>query len=545
MKIALVSIDTKYIHTNMAVRYLQANCRYESTVFEFSIKDGAEKIRDILEDFSPDVVGFSCYLWNISLVKKTIPILKATIHPIIVLGGPEVSFDAETFMADPAVDFIIRGEGETAFDSLIAALDGKAEWDSVSNLVRRGPEGLIFHPMVPILRLDDLKDPYPRLGTEGRDLPHKIQYVELSRGCPFHCSYCLASLDNRVRFFSTERVKRDILLMMEAGAKTFKFLDRTFNLNPDSAMDIFRFLIDSHFPGTVFQFEITGDLLPREIIHYINAHAPKGLFRFEIGIQSTNPEANRAVDRRQDDQDLIEKIRLIQEGGVVDLHLDLIAGLPFEDRTSFEKTFDQVFALGAKELQLGFLKMLRGTKLRRDAGRLGYVYAEEPPYEIRRTAWLSEKDLQEIHLAEEALDLYWNKHRFSEAMELLLRERSPFRMFWEIGAFFSEIGYSFHKYTHPELFGRLAEFAERRFPEGAEEIRDALKWEYLSSFSMKPKAWWKSDLDRQQRNAILREFSTQHPELSPMETSKALVTKFREGWVIALYGGSAPRLYLI
>lgn len=546
MKIALVAIDTKFIHTNMAVRYLQANCRPESTVFEFTIKDSAEHIRDVLAEFSPAVVGFSCYLWNILLVKKVLPLVKAAFHPFIVLGGPEVSYEPEPFLAEFEADFLISGEGETAFDALISALEGKVPWEAVPNLIRRGSEGLLFNPTVPPCPPDGLADPYPRLAAEGRDLSHRVQYVELSRGCPFHCSYCLASLDNRVRFFSPERVKRDIRLLMEAGARTFKFLDRTFNLKPEAALDIFRFLIESHRSGTVFQFEITGDILPREIIQYINAHAPKGLFRFEIGIQSTNPEANRAVNRRQDDRQLFDNIRTIREGGVVDLHLDLIAGLPNEDRASFENTFNEVFALRAKELQLGFLKMLRGTNLRREADRLGYVYQEDPPYEIKKTAWLSEQDLADIHLAEETLDLYWNKHPFVEAMELLLQATpSPFRLFLDIGRFFVASGYSFHQYSHPELFRRLAEFAERERPEKAVEIRDALKWEYLSSFRLKPRIWWESRLDRPTRNTILREFRLRHPEIAPGETMKAVVTTCRGKFLVAVYGSSGPFLTLI
>lgn len=546
MKIALVAIDTKYIHTNMAVRYLQANCRAESTVFEFTIKDSPERIRDVLAEYSPDVIGFSCYLWNILLVKKVLPLVKAAFHPFVVLGGPEVSFEPEPFLADPAVDCVIPGEGETAFDALISALEGKIPWESVPNLLRKGPEGLIHHPSAFPRTPDELEDPYPRLAAEGRDLSHKIQYVELSRGCPFHCSYCLASLDNRIRFFSAERVKRDILLLMNAGARTFKFLDRTFNLKPEAAMDVFQFLMESHHPGTVFQFEITGDILPQEIIQYINAHAPKGLFRFEIGIQSTNPEANRAVNRRQDDRQLFENIRLIREGGVVDLHLDLIAGLPLEDRASFENTFNQVFALRAKELQLGFLKLLRGTPLRRQADSLGYVYQEDPPYEIIKTAWLSEQDLKDIHLAEEALDLYWNKHCFPKAMDLLLEASpSPFRLFWDIGKFFVAAGYPFHQYSHPELFRRLAEFAERERSEKGDEIRDSLKWEYLSSFRLKPRIWWKERPDRITRNSILRNFRLAHPEMDAGEIDRAVVTTCQGRFLVAVYGASGPFLFLI
>jgi radical SAM superfamily enzyme YgiQ (UPF0313 family) len=543
MKIALVSIDTKFIHTNMAIRYLQANCTAPTVLFEFTIKDSDSHITAVLAEARPDLIGFSCYLWNIRRVEALARSLKALWNPMIVIGGPEVSFEPEHFLENPAFDYLIAGEGEIAFDRLIQTLESGKDLSSVPNLAWRNHGTVVQNPVVPILDLDALRNPY-RL-TDLGDVAHRIQYLELSRGCPFHCSYCLASLDNRVRTFSLSRIQEDLRHVMDQGGKTFKFLDRTFNLRPESAMEVFRYLIDAHREGTVFQFEITGDLLPESVISFINTHAPKGLFRFEIGIQSTNPTANRAVERHQDLGKLMKNIRLIQEGGVIDLHLDLIAGLPQEDRVSFARTFDEVFALRPKELQLGFLKLLRGTPLRRDAEKYGIVYNEEPPYEIRKTRWLSEADLEEIHGVEAALDLFWNKGFFPISMGLLLKgNSSPFALFFDLWRYMTAQGHSFHRYGYADVFSWLANFAKERFPDQYPDLFDSLKYEYLASCKIKSKIWWDHREIMTQRRSILRAFQTRNPEISlDLLYKHALVTEYQGGYLIVLYLPDGPSLY--
>ncbi|HRY78692.1 MAG TPA: DUF4080 domain-containing protein, partial [Candidatus Izemoplasmatales bacterium] len=332
---------------------------------------------------------------------------------------------------------------------------------------------------------------------------------------------------------------------MEKGGKTFKFLDRTFNLRPESAMEIFRFLIDSHREGTVFQFEITGDLMPQSVLSYIHTHAPKGLFRFEIGIQSTNPAANRAVERHQDLEKLMANIRLIQEAGIIDLHLDLIAGLPLEDLPSFSRTFDDVFSLRPKELQLGFLKLLRGTPLRRDAESYGFVYDEEPPYEIWKTHWLSEADLCDIHLVEEALDLFWNKGFLPDTMRLLLKDvASPFSLFLDLGRFMIAHGHPFHRHGYADVFAWLSDYVEERFPNLHPILFDSLKYEYLASCKIKSKIWWDHRDAIKTRNPILRAFQAANPQI-PIDTlyKHAIVTEYQGGHLIVIYLPEGPSLY--
>lgn len=527
----------------MAIRYLQANCSVPSELFEFTIKDTDRHMTEVLTKARPDLIGFSCYLWNIRRVESLARSLKELGSPTIVLGGPEVSHDPDHFLSNPDFDFLIAGEGEIAFGRLIRALESGSDLSAVPNLAWRKNGKIEQNPVVPITDLDGLRNPY-RL-TDLGDVAHRIQYLELSRGCPFHCSYCLASLENRVRFFSADRVQADLAYLMEKGGKTFKFLDRTFNLRPESAMDIFRFLIDSHQEGTVFQFEITGDLLPESVLSYIHTHAPKGLFRFEIGIQSTNPAANRAVERHQDLEKLMATIRLIQEGGIIDLHLDLIAGLPFEDLPSFSRTFDEVFSLRPKELQLGFLKLLRGTPLRRDAAHYGFVYDEEPPYEIQKTRWLSAVDLSDIHVAEEALDLFWNKGFLPDTMNLLLKDiASPFSLFLDLGRFMIAHGHPFHRHGYADVFAWLSEFVRERFPDRHPILFDSLKYEYLASCKIKSKIWWDHRDAIRRRNPILRAFQAATPHI-PLDTlyKHAIVTEYQGGHLIVIYLPEGPSLY--
>ena len=246
------------------------------------------------------------------------------------------------------------------------------------------------------LNLHDLPSPY-RFKEDVPQLGKRITYIETSRGCPFNCQFCLSSIEVGVRYFDREKIKEDIRYLMKNGAKTIKFVDRTFNISRSYAMEMFRFLIDEHLPGTVFQFEITADIMRPEVIEFLNKEAPPGLFRFEIGVQSTNDYTNELVMRKQNFEKLTRTVMLVKEGGKIDQHLDLIAGLPEEDYHSFRRTFNDVFALRPEELQLGFLKMLRGTGLRIRAKEHQYIYSDHPPYEILGNRVLPFDDIIELN----------------------------------------------------------------------------------------------------------------------------------------------------
>jgi len=534
MKIILVSIDSKYIHTNLAVRYLKANCDFPTEIVEFTIKDQLEKICHNIEKLKPDIIGFSVYIWNVEIIKKLTSSLKKVLDCIIIWGGPEISNDPETYFNYFPIDYIIRGEGEFSFNGLIDAIVNKKERNTIPNLTYREAESLLSTPSQAIKCLDDLKNPYhfPELIAS---FPSKVQYVESSRGCPYHCTYCLASLDNQVRNFSLARVKEDISFLMANGAKIFKFLDRTFNLKSNRVFEVLEFIVTNHVKGSSFQFEISGDILTDEMIDKINALSPKGLIRFEIGIQSTNSVSNRAVSRVQNLDKLFSNIQKIQKANVIDLHLDLIAGLPKEDIHSFENTFNKAFACYAKELQLGFLKMLKGTPIRRDSDKYGYVYNHLPPYEIIRNKALTENDVEEIRLVEKMLNIYWNKGFMNKSMRFIAdRVASTFNFYRELAHFYLDNAYDFSRYQLIDVFWRLNEFLLARYPEIQVLCFSELKRDYLEYNTFRPKIWW--DHKNIHKNDLLRlYFKTDHTYSLDTLYKYSIVSTYLDQYMIVLY----------
>ena len=283
MNVVLVSIDAKYIHTNNAVRLLKANSSFDVTILEYTIKDDINIIVKDITSLQPDVIGCSVYIWNVSLFRKIIDKL-AILGSKLILGGPEVSYDPHFFLNKHDVDVVVRGEGEHTFQRLLEHLQHGTSFDSLPGIAYKRDGIVIVNPIEEIRDLSQIEAPY-YFEEDIEHYPHKITYIESSRGCPYKCSYCLSSLEKNVRFFPLESVKKAIQYAMEKGSKTIKFLDRTFNANRHT-MDLLSFIIEHDNHETVFQFEITGDILPMEIVDYINKHARKGLFRFEIGIQS-------------------------------------------------------------------------------------------------------------------------------------------------------------------------------------------------------------------------------------------------------------------
>ena len=318
---------------------------------------------------------------------------------------------------------------------------------------------ILINPQLHKLDLHDLPSPY-RFEEDVPQLGKRITYIETSRGCPFSCQFCLSSIEVGVRYFDREKIKEDIRYLMKNGAKTIKFVDRTFNISRSYAMEMFQFLIDEHLPGTVFQFEITADIMRPEVIEFLNKEAPPGLFRFEIGVQSTNDYTNELVMRKQNFEKLTRTVMMVKEGGKIDQHLDLIAGLPEEDYHSFRKTFNDVFALRPEELQLGFLKMLRGTGLRIRAKEYQYIYSDHPPYEILGNRVLPFDDIIRIKQVEDVLEKYWNDHRMDHTIEYLVSNifPSPFDFFQDFGRFWEEKGWSRIGHQLEDLFRRLDEF---------------------------------------------------------------------------------------
>ncbi|ARF15170.1 B12-binding domain-containing radical SAM protein [Sporosarcina ureae] len=496
MNIVLSTLNAKYIHTNIAIRYLKAFAapEFHCELAEFTIHDPTLSIVSELYQHSPDVVGFSVYIWNIEETIKVIRLLKLTSpKTVIVCGGPEVTYDYDQWLKRvPEIDIIAIGEGEKTFKDILQAVDGQADLSSVQGIAYRSDGKLKITAPGPKLDLRELPSPF-RFPEDITHLSNRVMYIETSRGCPFSCQFCLSSIEVGVRYFNREAIKEDIRYLMQHGAKTIKFVDRTFNISRSYAMEMFQFLIDEHLPGTVFQFEITGDIMRPEVIQFLNDNAPKGLFRFEIGVQSTNDLTNELVKRRQNFTKLSRTVTMVKEGGKIDQHLDLIAGLPEEDYASFRDTFNEVFALRPEELQLGFLKLLRGTGLRIQAEQYGYRYIDTAPYEIVSNNVLSFDDMLKIKQTEDILEKYWNSGRFIHSMEYIVTELvdTPFDFFQLFGAFWEKQGWSRIGHQFEDLFTRLECFLEDILKIDTSIAVSLLKMDYLLHQKFLPrKIWW-------------------------------------------------------
>ncbi|MBW8348743.1 B12-binding domain-containing radical SAM protein [Bacillus sp. IITD106] len=508
MKIIASTLNAKYIHTNLAIRYLKAYAApdFDVELAEYTIKDPTLNIVTDLYNKKPDVIGFSCYIWNIEETIKVIEILRKIMPDVkIVLGGPEVSYDVIHWLKRlPEIDFIVIGEGEETFKQLLHELNGKMEMENVLGIgyMREGKP--VINSVRPKIDLREMPSPFRFI----EDIPHlskRVIYIETSRGCPFSCQFCLSSIEVGVRYFNREKIKEDIRYLLDHGAKTIKFVDRTFNISRSYAMEMFQFLIDERRPGTVFQFEITGDIMRPEVIDFLNKEAPAGLFRFEIGVQSTNDLTNELVKRRQNFEKLTRTVRMVKEGGKILQHLDLIAGLPEEDYDSFRKTFNDVFSLEPEELQLGFLKMLRGTGLRISAKHFGYTYMDYAPYEILGNNVIDFDDIIRIKQVEDVLEKYWNDHRMDRTVKFLTTKcfETPFDFFQEFGTYWEEQNWSRIGHQLEDLFTRLKQFLSEKSIEHSDLAEGLMKYDYLINRRYKPrKAWWDEIVERKTRSEL-------------------------------------------
>ncbi len=530
MNIVLTTLNAKYIHTNLALRCLKAAAQpeFDPTIVEYTIKDPAFNIVSDLYQYKPDVIGFSCYIWNIEETIRVIRMLRAVSPNIkIVLGGPEVSYDVHEWLRRvEEIDFIVMGEGEFSFKKLLEHLQGDIPLEEVPGICYLQDGQVKIHAQPAKIDLRELPSPF----RFKEDLPHlgkRIQYIETSRGCPFSCQFCLSSIEVGVRYFNREKIKDDIRYLMTNGAKTIKFVDRTFNISRSYAMEMFQFLIDEHVPGVVFQFEITADIMRPEVIQFLNDNAPKGLFRFEIGVQSTNDLTNELVKRRQNFEKLKRTVTMVKEGGKIDQHLDLIAGLPEEDYNSFRQTFNDVFAMRPEELQLGFLKLLRGTGLRIEAEKYGYTYVDVAPYEIFANNVLTFDEIIRIKHAEDVLEKYWNDHRMDNTVEYLVTEgfETPFDFFQNFGTYWEEKGWSRIGHQLEDLFRRLEEFLATQSHINLPVVRSLMQLDYLARQQFQPrKLWWDERVSSSEQKEIFTMLK-ENPLLAGEEYAELNVTE--------------------
>lgn len=439
MKVLLAAINSKYIHTNISLRYLEKSARhlpYECVRKEFTINENLTRILEEIMEVKPDLIGFSVYIWNFEMVKELSVLIKRIDEKIKILyGGPEVSYDSKKHLEIMAGDFIIRGEGEKSYEDLIGSLLHGKNLEDVKGLTYRSGDEVRSNKGREKMDLSFVPYPY----EEGEDLTEKIAYTEASRGCPYMCSYCLSSSERDLRFLPYEKVIENIEKLLKTGTRMIKFIDRTFNIHPD-AYRIWSYLIDLDCDVT-FHFEISPDLIKDEHLRLLEK-SPLGRIQFEVGIQSTEKtvllEINRYVSFAEVKETLIGLGKLKN----IHTHMDLIAGLPSDTLDSFRKSFNEVYALRPDMLQLGFLKVIKGTPMERDALKYGIIYSPYAPYEVLKTNWMSYDDLRYLHRTEEVLDRYYNSGRFKHTLDYVLKEeKEPMSFYGALGAYYKEQGF--------------------------------------------------------------------------------------------------------
>ena len=503
MQVLLTTLNAKYIHMNLAIRLLyELNKEHEGLDYkEFTIKEDKNGIAEECSKYA--IVAFSCYIWNITQtleVAKKIKVLNPNCK--ILLGGPEVSYDWKDVIALAEVDYIIIGEGETPFTEF---LNSYPNVESVSSLVWKKETAVFENKMAPMFELKNFENINPYINDKPTELLNKVCYIETSRGCPYKCEFCLASLDNKVRYLPTDNIKSNLLYLMQHG-RTIKFLDRTFNIKKDFTIDIFKFILENHRPENVFQFEITADIVHPDIIKFIDEHVPKGLFRFEIGIQTVNQKANLEVSRKQN----FDKTKgIIQQlDKKIEMHLDLIVGLPLDYWEDIKFSFEEVFKLYAPELQLGFLKFLKGTPVREKYEKYGFKFDPNPPYQIIESNYLSAEQLHQITLVEHSLEVYWNKKRSPHTLKYITTNYSIFDFLLGLGLHF-ESKRDLHKFSLNDIFEIMTEYVSEKFSDDP-IINQLVAVDYYLHHKVKPQTLFIEEIERMQKSKIIEDRTLNH-----------------------------------
>lgn len=497
MRVLLTTLNAKYIHTNLAIRLLYElnhEAHPDLAWKEFTIKEDRQLIVAYCAEF--EVVAFSCYIWNITQTLETAALIKQ-VNPNtkILLGGPEVSYEYDSVIQRACIDYIIAGEGETAFSEFLISAE---QPELVPGLIYKKGGHVHVNPQPPVFDVKKFESSMPYRFDPPEELQKKVLYIETSRGCPYKCEFCLASLDNKVRYLPDRSIKATLLHLMEHG-RVIKFLDRTFNIKRDFTLDIFRFILENRRPRNIFQFEITADILHPDIIKFIHEEVPDGLFRFEIGIQTVNQKANLEVSRKQN----FEKTKKIIEelAYKVEMHLDLIVGLPLDYWEDIRYSFEEVFKLFAPEMQLGFLKFLKGTTMR-DKEKHGFVYDPEPPYQIIESKYLSKEELARIVKLEHALEIYWNGGKAKNTLRYVTQQYGSFDFMLGLGEYFGT-RHDYHKFSLTDVYDVLSDFAAAKYPN--DQILQALiATDYYLHFRIRPQQRYYMALDKKETAELVK-----------------------------------------
>lgn len=493
MKVLLVAINAKYIHSNLAVYSLCAyaasqgeHVRYQ----EYTINHQEEDILAGIYKEKPEVIAFSCYIWNIAVADRVAQELKKVLPDChIWYGGPEVSYNSlEQLKTKPYLDGVMVGEGEMTLTELLPALREGRSLENVKGIAFRKPEPFYTGAREPV-SLDELPFPY----KDMTELENRIVYYESSRGCPYACSYCLSSIEKGIRFRSLGLVKEELAFLMEKEVPQVKFIDRTFNCRHDHAMAIWQFMKERDKGKTNFHFEISADLLQEEEISFLNTLRP-GLVQLEIGVQSIYGETIQAIHRQMDIGRLKWAVDGIKKGKNIHQHLDLIAGLPFEDLEQFKKSFDFVYGLKPEQLQLGFLKVLKGAQMERDAGKYGLVYQSGPPFEVLRTSWLSYDDVLLLKQVEEMTEVYYNSGQFEASLGFLEHFYvSAFALFEELGIYYERKGYFKINHKRTARYEILLDFVKEKHLAASEIFQELLTYDLYLRENLKSRTAFMKD----------------------------------------------------
>lgn len=498
MEILLAAVNAKYIHSNLAVYSLKSYAASHGnnvSMQEYTINQRMEEIMGDIYGRKPDVLCFSCYIWNISLVQELVCELhKVLPQTRIWLGGPEVSFDASAVLEKcPGVKGIMRGEGEETFRKLVCHYENREPaLENIAGITYRNSQGqIVENPPGELLDLSKIPFPYRDL----REFEHRIIYYETSRGCPFSCSYCLSSIDKKLRFRSLDLVKKELNFFLENKVSQVKFVDRTFNCRREHARAVWEYLLERDNGVTNFHFEIAADLLEEEDFRILSRMRP-GLVQLEIGVQTTNETALKEIRRKMDFSRVAEATKRIEQQGNIHQHLDLIAGLPFENLDSFRKSFDDVYALHPQQLQLGFLKVLKGSWMWENKEAYGLVYQNREPYEVLFTKWISYGELLKLKQVEEMVEIYYNSGQFVHTMKALEKRYSAcFELYEGLGDFYVRTGRNKVSHSRAERYEILLKFVTDRFPKEEDLFRELLTLDYYLRENAKSRPAWAKEME--------------------------------------------------
>ena len=494
MKFLLVAVNAKYIHSNPAVYSLKRFAGEYTDAVEIAEYTINNRMEDILEDIyrrKPDAIGFSCYIWNIGMVEKLMGELHKLLPKLpVFLGGPEVTYDADKLLRKyPYLTGIFIGEGEATFAQV------------VKYYVKKNPESLEDIPglmvrsgLTPERKPLNLTD-VPFLYDDMAPFTNRIIYYETQRGCPFRCSYCLSSIDKTVRFRDIEVVKKELAFFLEKKVKQVKFVDRTFNCNHDHAMAVWQYLYEHDNGVTNFHFEIAGDILREDEIALVAKMRP-GLVQFEIGVQSTNTDTLREIRRVMDIEKLKQVVAALKAAHNVHIHLDLIAGLPYEDYDSFARSFDDVYAMEPEQLQLGFLKVLKGSYMAEMAESYGLVYTDYAPYEVLYTNWLSFTEICRLKRIEEMVEIYYNSGQFAHSLPVMIADfgQGAFAFYEALADFYEEQGFFVETPSRIYRYQALLSFAKTIHPEREELYKELLLFDLYVRENLKSRPDFAPDL---------------------------------------------------